>query len=313
MRFHICITYLLCLLHGQTALAASFTPTDDVIGAVEHYTVKEQDNLYEVARRHDIGIVELLSANPGVDVWQPAPGTRLTITSMHVLPPAPHDGIVINLSELRLFYYTANGEVMTFPIGIGREGWETPTGKTSIASKRRNPTWTPPDSIREENPDLPEFVPIGPDNPLGAYAMNTGWSNYVIHGTNRPYGVGKRSSHGCIRLYPEDIETLFHAVSVGTPVTVIDTPYKLGWRGDDLFLEVTPTQDQADVIAAYKEPVPISIPEIYDSIRQMTEENVAVRWYEVEEAIARRSGIPMIIGKRVEDTPKNLFEPIPER
>jgi L,D-transpeptidase ErfK/SrfK len=192
--------------------AATFVSEGDLVGAVTYYQVEEKDNLYEIARRHDIGIVELLAANPGVDPWMPEEGTELTITTAHILPTTPHEGIVINLSELRLFYYAKNGQVMTFPIGIGQEGWQTPLGKSTIVKKRKNPVWIPPDSIREENPELPEIVPAGPDNPLGEHAIYLGWRKFLIHGTNRPYGIGKRSSHGCIRLYPEDIEILFNTV-----------------------------------------------------------------------------------------------------
>ncbi len=282
--------------------AASFTPEGDIIGAVTHYIVEKNDNLYEIARRFDIGIVEMLTANPGVDPWLPPEDKVLVIADMHVLPAAPRRGIVINLSELRLFYYTGDGKVLSFPIGIGSEGWQTPLGATKVLRKREDPPWLPPPSIRAENPDLPELVPPGPDNPLGKFAIYLGFRGILIHGTNRPYGVGKRSSHGCIRLYPEDIAVLYAAVKTGTPVMIIDTPYKLGWRGKNLFLEVTPTQSDADVIAEYGRTAPLRIPEIYDVIRKMTAENTAgsayVHWFNVEEAIERRSGIPFEIGHK---------------
>lgn len=285
------------LLLNQPAHAAAYTPQGDLIGEVSHYTVRKEDNLYEIARRFDIGIVEILAANPGVDPWQPKPGTKLTLTTQHILPPV-RTGIVLNLSELRMFYFRPDGSVMTFPIGIGREGWQTPTGVTSITRKRKDPVWIPPPSIREENPNLPDIIPAGPENPLGAYALNLGWPGYVIHGTNRPYGIGKRSSHGCIRLYPEDIETLFSAVKTGTPVTVIDTPYKVGWKGDTLYLEVTQTQEQADIIAAYGDPACHAMPEIYDAVREAAGA-AAVDWYAVEEVMVRQNGIPTAIGKRI--------------
>jgi L,D-transpeptidase ErfK/SrfK len=291
-------TALLYMWALQSASAATFVPAGDVIGSVEHYRVTEKDNLYEIARQYDIGIVELLAANPGIDPWIPESGTELTITSMHVLPATPRKGIVINLSELRLFYYAEDGSVTTFPIGIGREGWRTPIGKTKVLRKRKNPLWTPPPSIREEEPDLPEVILPGPDNPLGEYALDLGIHGVLIHGTNRPYGVGKRSSHGCIRLYPEDIKALFNTTSVGIPVTIIDMPYKLGWRDDTLFLEVTPTQEQSDVIAEYGKPVPISIPEVYEKVRKMAGENTEINWYAVEETLKQNSGIPVAIASR---------------
>ncbi|MFO1242728.1 MAG: L,D-transpeptidase family protein [Rickettsiales bacterium] len=164
----------------------------DAIGTIERYKIEEKDNLYEVARRNDIGIVEILSANPNVDPWTPAPGTELTITGMHLLPPGERNGIVINLSELRLFYYTESG-IMTFPIGIGREGWPTPVAKTKIVRKREHPIWTPPPSIRAENPELSKSFLPGPDNPLGDYALDLGIPGVLIHGTNRPYGIGRHA------------------------------------------------------------------------------------------------------------------------
>lgn len=295
-RILACLYFL--LFPAMPLFAAVYPLQSDVVGQVGSYIVRHDDNLYEIARRFDIGIVELLAANPGTDPWQPLPGSQLILTTRHVLPEAERQGIVINLSELRLFYYPGNGTVMTFPIGIGKEGWQTPTGSTLIAKKRKNPSWIPPTSIREEKPDLPEIIPPGPENPLGAHALNLGWPGYVIHGTNRPYGIGKRSSHGCIRLYPEDISLLFDKVKEGTPVTIIDTPYKLGWQGNGLFLEITPTQQQADAIAEYHRPASVSIPEIYEAIRMKAQQEIEIYWYEVDQAIAHRSGIPLLIGKK---------------
>ena len=214
----------------QPLAAATYPMNGDVVGAVRSYTVKNHDSLAKIARHFDLGMVELLAANPGITTQNLRAGTILIVTNSHVLP-RPHTGIVINLPELRLFYFLDSHYVMTFPIGIGREGWDTPLGVTRIAIKREKPTWTPPDSIRAENPKLPRIVPAGPNNPLGNYALDLALPAYAIHGTNRPASVGLRSSHGCIRLYPEDIATLFHVVKVGTKVTIIDTPVKLGWQG----------------------------------------------------------------------------------
>lgn len=296
MRWFAVISHVLlslCFSYNASAQEA-----DDVIGEVAHYAVKTEDNLYSVARRFDVGIVELLAANPGVDPWQPKAGTHLLVPGQHVLPPAQREGIVINLPELRLFFYAPDGQVWTFPIGIGREGWRTPTGKTKVMRKRKDPVWTPPPSIREENPELPEAIEAGPDNPLGQYALDLGMYGILIHGTNRPYGIGKRSSHGCIRLYPEDIAILFDLVQEDTPVTIIDAPYKLGWSKGSLYLEVTPTQQEADLIADYRRPVPSHMVEIYETVGDFAGEYMLIDWYAVEQAAARRNGIPVIIGKR---------------
>lgn len=291
-----CFFAILFLSGCSFAAERTYHVSGDVVGAINHYTVSRNDNLYALARRFDVGIVELLAANPNVDPWVLKEGTQLKITTAHVLPK-PRQGIVINLSELRLFYFTGSNTVMTFPIGIGREGWQTPLGSTTITKKRKNPAWIPPSSLRMENPDLPEIIPAGADNPLGAYALNLGFPSYVIHGTNHPYSVGKRSSHGCIRLYPEDIVALFDKVEVGTPVTIIDAPYKLGWQGNTLFLEVTPTQNQSDAIAEHQRPPPANASEIYAAIR-LEAENTEINWTAVDSTITQHSGAPTAIGKK---------------
>ncbi len=275
---------------------------NDIIGEMAYYHVNEDDNFYEIARRFDIGIVELLAANPGVDVWQPEPDTELLLPTMHILPKSLRNGIVINLPELRLYYFSSRGQIYTFPIGIGREGWRTPSIKTKIANKRKNPTWIPPISIRAEDPELPKIVPPGPDNPLGDYAMGLNLGSITIHGTNKPHGIGLRSSHGCIRMYPEDIEKLFNMVKVGTPVHIIDQSYKLGWAGNNLYLEISPTQEQSDSISEeYKHPDPLDIPELPDIIRkEIKNRNVEIDWYLVEEAVVNRKGVPVLIS-----TPSN--------
>lgn len=278
--------------------AAEFARSDDIIGKVQYYQVQKHDTLYEIARNFDVGIVELLSANPGVDVWQPAPGKTLIIPTMHILPDAPRKGIVLNLSELRLFYYAGGNKVFSFPIGIGREGWQTPIGSTKIVRKQEEPDWFPPDSILAENPELPEIVPAGPDNPLGDYALYLDWRSVLIHGTNRPYGVGKRSSHGCIRLYPEDIARLFSLVRIGTLVTVVDQHYKLGWQGNNLYLEVLPTQMQGDFIAMYQQPAPLDDDEIEDAVREFAGEDIKIDWDAVRKGMKNRNGIPVIIGTK---------------
>ena len=292
-------------LWSYEGIAASYAIKDDVVGEVTYYRTQTDDNLYALARHYDLGIVELFSANPGVDAWQPQTDTQLTIASMYVLPSGKREGIVINLAEMRLYFYHSDKTMLTFPVGIGREGWQTPTGQTRILRKRKHPVWTPPPSIRKESPHLPASFPPGPDNPLGDYALDLGLPGILIHGTNRPHGIGKRVSHGCMRLYPEDIEQLFALVEAGAPVTIIDAPYKLGWRGNMLFLEVSPTQQQADAIANYQLPGAKSQPEIYDLIQQAEKEGARIDWYAAEEAIIRQDGIPWVIGEKSLQENKN--------
>ena len=200
----------------------SYDPkTTGVVGALQATIAREEDTLSDIARRFNLGYDEVVNANPGVDPWLPGAGRRIVLPTQFVLPDAPHDGIVVNLAALRLYYFpkAAKNEprqVMTYPIGVGMVGWATPTGTTKIVSKRTDPFWTPPASVRKEHAAegdiLPARVPPGPDNPLGAFAMNLGWPSYLMHGTNKPAGVGMRASHGCIRLYPEDIATLFQDI-----------------------------------------------------------------------------------------------------
>ena len=222
-------------------------PGSDVVGQLQVTVARQEDTLPDIARRFNIGYEEIVRANPGVDPWLPGEGTRIVLPTRFVLPDAPREGLVFNLASMRLFYYlprqdkNAPLEVITHPIGIGRVGWSTPEGRTRIVSRVKDPTWTPPQSVREEhakNGDpLPAKVPAGPDNPLGRHMMRFDWPSYLMHGTNKPYGVGMRVSHGCIRLYPEDIASLFDEVPVGTGVTVVNQPYLLGWQGDVLYVQ----------------------------------------------------------------------------
>jgi L,D-transpeptidase ErfK/SrfK len=223
--------------------------TVGVVGLLQVTYAREEDTLADIARRFNLGFDEVARANPGVDPWLPGDGTRIVLPTQFVLPDAPAEGLVINVAALRAFYYpkAAKGEqrtVVTFPIGIGKIGWATPLGTTKIVSKRKDPYWTPPESVRKEHAEegdiLPARVPPGPDNPLGAYAMNLGWPSYLIHGTNKPAGVGLRASHGCIRMYPEDIEALFDGFAIGTKVTVVDQPLLYRWQGDSLYVQSYP-------------------------------------------------------------------------
>lgn len=223
------------------------SPGSDLVGRVQATVARHEDTLPDIARRFNVGYEEIVRANPGVDPWLPGEGTRVTLPTQYVLPDAPREGIVINLASMRLFYYLPRKdpdsplEVITHPIGIGKVGWSTPEGRTKIVSRVKDPSWTPPASVRKEHAEngdpLPAKVPPGPDNPLGRHMMRLDWPSYLMHGTNKPYGVGMRVSHGCIRLYPEDIEDLFDIVTVGTGVTVVNQPYLLGWQDDVLFVQ----------------------------------------------------------------------------
>jgi L,D-transpeptidase ErfK/SrfK len=218
----------------------------DVVGIVQVAIARHEDTLPDLARRYDLGYQEMVAANPDVDPWLPGEGARVVLPTQFVLPDAPREGLVLNLASMRLFYYPRPkaGEtalVITYPIGIGREGWQTPQGTSRITEKTVQPAWVVPASVRREHAEmgdpLPPVVPPGPDNPLGDFAMRLSLPSYLIHGTNQPYGVGIRVSHGCVRLYPEDMARLFPEVPVGTRVTIVNQPYVAGWRDGQLYLE----------------------------------------------------------------------------
>jgi len=222
---------------------------DDVIGKTQVTKSSAEDTFSDIARRFNLGYEELVRANPTVDPWLPGADREIILPTQFVLPDAPREGLVINLPALRVFYFPKPKEgepqrVITHPIGIGKVGWSTPEGSTKVISKRKNPIWTPPLSVRKEHREngdpLPSKVPPGPDNPLGAYAMTLGWDSYLIHGTNKPYGVGMRSSHGCMRFYPEDIALLFDQIPVGTIVHVVNQPLLIGWHDDAIYVQALP-------------------------------------------------------------------------
>lgn len=264
-----------------------------IIGAPSYYETVHEDTLPAVARRLNLGFVELVAANPGVDPWLPGAGVRLRLPTMHILP-APFDrGIIINLAEQRLYYLPRDGgPPRTHPIGAGRAGCETPLGDTRIIDKRKNPSWRPPASIRAERPGLPAVIPPGPDNPLGDHALYLGWPGYIIHGTNKPLGVGRRVSHGCIRLYPEDIASLFQDVAIGTPVRILDQPVKFAWRKGELFLQIHPTQEQADELEAMGEFLPVAPPNFEARVTAAAgSERHRLNWPLVRKAARERSGL----------------------
>ena len=218
----------------------------DVIGDVQVTVAHHEDTLHDIARRYDLGYEEIVAANPGIDPWLPGEGAQVILPTQFVLPNGTREGLVLNLASMRLFYFPEprDGEapvVITHPIGIGRQGWQTPEGQSHITRKVVRPSWTVPASVlreyAEKGEPLDRIVPPGPDNPLGTHAMRLSLPGYLIHGTNKSYGVGMRISHGCVRLYPEDIARLFPEVPVGTKVRIVNQPYVAGWRNGQLYLD----------------------------------------------------------------------------
>jgi len=237
--------------------ALSWQERSDIIGEMSTYVTKYEDTLPDIGVRFNIGFIELVAANPGVDPWVPGAGREIILPTAYILPDAPRRGIIVNLTEMRVYYFPKVGAPETHPIGIGRDDEAvTPLGITQITRKAADPTWYPPASVRAEKPELPGVVPPGPDNPLGKYAFYLGFPLVRMHGTNKPYGVGRRVSHGCIRMYPDSIEHLYQVVPVGTQVNVIDQPIKFGWWQGDLYIEVSPSKHQADELETQKVLIP---------------------------------------------------------
>lgn len=281
-----------------------------VIGKLTSVQSAYEDTLVDIARVHGLGYEEIRLANPDVDAWLPGEGTDVRLPTSFVLPKARRSGLVINIAEYRMYYYAQDGEstvVNTFPISIGRMDWGTPLGRASVVKKVRDPSWYPPQSIRDEwaadGRELGERVPPGPDNPLGKFAMRLSIPGYLIHGTNRPAGVGMRVTHGCIRMFPEDIEYLYPSVPVDTPVQIVNQPYKFGWEGDDLYLEVHPPltsslAEEKDDVADPNGTDPWSLTSLMELYIRVTDTRAAeVDWSLMDEVYAQRLGIPVKIGR----------------
>lgn len=284
---------------GRVARATGFDVAPDapgdVIGALDFHLTSKGETLLDLARARKLGILELMAANPAVDPWVPKPGTPLVVPTQHVLPDAPREGIVINLAELRLYVFDAEG-ARTFPIGVGRTGYTTPIGRTAVVRKQENPTWYPTETTRADDPTLPAVVPPGPDNPLGAYALYLGWPTYAVHGTNKPWGVGRLISRGCIRLYPEDIAALYPTVKLGTPVTTVGQAVKLGWQDGALYLEVHPTRAQLNELGRSGRYTSSPAPDITERVAAAAGAAVArVDWALVGAAAVERLGYPIRI------------------
>jgi len=272
------------------------TNGDNVVGHMQWTQAQPGDNFSSIARRHDVGYYELVEANPGISPSNPLPGTIIVVPTRFILPPVSRTGLVVNLAELRIYYYPPkSGKVITYPIGIGREGWDTPVGLMSIIEKTVNPTWNVPESIRADRAKdgiiLPKSVPPGPDNPLGGYRMRLSKPTFLIHGTNDYRGVGRRSSSGCIRMYPEDVESLFSHIKVGIPVNVINLTYKAGWLDDKLYLEAhVPLQEQQKDGA-------VDLEAMRKVVEAATRAKVGkLNWNTAERIATVENGVPQVIG-----------------
>jgi L,D-transpeptidase ErfK/SrfK len=281
---------------GQ-ALSFSLEPGQDVVGELVTVEARHEDTFSDIARLHDVGYREMTAANPRTDAWIPGEGTEVVVPSSFVLPNLPREGIIINLAELRLYYFPPGGDrVETYPLGIGREGWKTPVSSGHVTRKKRHPSWTPPESIRKEaaarGRTLPPQIGPGPNNPLGDYALYLSIPGYLLHGTSRPYGVGMRVSHGCIRLYPEDIANLFPQVPVGTKVRIINQPYKAGWRDGQLYVEVHPPLAEQFFAEGFNL---TTLRQAVDAALDRRDANVD--WERIKEVALEHRGVPVPVYK----------------
>ncbi len=253
---------------------------------------QKEDSLPDLARHFGLGFTDITLANPSLDAWALNDNQPVLLPLQFVLPEAPRKGIVLNLANMRMFYYPEKQDkVMTYPIGIGRDGWNTPLGSTQIVAKKANPAWTVPESIHREHEilgdPLPKVIPSGPENPLGYFAMPLGFNGYLIHGTNKPYGIGMQVSHGCVQLYPEDVETLFNQVEVGTPVTIVHQPYLVAWEQNMLYLEVhRPLEKWAKQEKQLQK-------SLRAKLKKLASEHAGViDWQRVADVLKRADGIP---------------------
>ena len=274
---------------------------DSLIGNTAIISARDDDTFIRLARRFQVGYQELVIANPEVDPWLPGEGTQIVVPTRYILPDGKREGLVLNLAEMRIYYFpgatsSESKYVYTYPISIGREGWATPHSIARITAKTVKPTWFPPESIRKEheekNDPLPTSVPPGPDNPLGDYALRLSLSGYLIHGTNEPRGIGMKVTHGCIRLHPDDIEDLFNRVSINTPVTIINQPYKLAWHRGRLYAEMHPSEgDESNTNTR-------NLTEFVRAIIEATQskKNYKINWELANRLAKNKSGLPIIVG-----------------
>jgi L,D-transpeptidase ErfK/SrfK len=298
-RCRLWLAAALLLAGARAGHAAEFplAPGASAIGAVGTAIVRGDETLLDIARRFDIGYAEMIAANPGVDPWLPGAGRSVVLPLRFLLPDAPHRGIVVNLAERRLFYFPPRGgTVETYPVGVAVDGLDSPLGSTRVVAKETDPVWYPPASILAAEPGLPRAVRPGPANPLGHYALRLGWPGYLIHGTNKPDGVGRNVSHGCLHLYPEDIARLYREVAPGTEVRVMNEPTLLRWVGGVLLLELHPDKRQTDAIDA-GEPVPAQAPsDLVARIAAAAGARIGrVDWKAVARAARERNGLPVTI------------------
>jgi L,D-transpeptidase ErfK/SrfK len=306
----------LCAAGSAAALQLPLPPPgEDIVGQVQVIKAKYEDTFADLGSTYDLGYSEMVAANPGVDAWLPGAGTEIVLPTRFILPPGPREGIVINLAEYRLYYFPKGQNVVyTFPLGIGREGWGSPVAHTTIVAKTPNPTWTPPASIKAEHAaegdPLPNVVPAGPDNPLGPFKFSLGTPGYLIHGSNKKFGIGTRTSHGCFRMFNNNVLEMASMVPVGTSVRIINDAYKFGSSGGKVYLEAhTPLNDDGTPSVVDKHTAVINAL----LKREDLANHLRVNWDQVRDVVAAEDGLPTEIGvpgaaPMVSSTPIDLLQ-----
>jgi len=294
-------------LSSANATTYTLTKADDtVVGQDQTVVTVFEDTLYALAAKYSLGSEELIRVNPGVDPWIPGAGKQVIVPGRHILPPGPREGIIVNLPEHRLYYYPKPKrggpiEVITYPVSIGKMDWRTPLGSTRVIQKQKDPTWFPPESVRKEHAEAGDPLPVkvgpGTDNPLGAYAMRLAAGNgtYLIHGTNNPIAVGLAVTHGCIRMYPDDVAALFPLIPVGTTVRLINEPVKVAWVDGELLLEAHPPVD------AQGQSFEPEIDEFSELLKTAVgDTTVAIHWDYAREVLQKANGVIATVGLEAE-------------
>lgn len=286
---------------------------EDVVGQLQVIKAKYEDTFASIGERYELGYLEMVAANPGVDPWLPGEGKDIVLPTRFILPPGPREGIVINLAEYRMYYFPAGKNVVnTYPLGIGREGWSSPVSTTTITGKTPNPAWYPPASIRAEHAaagdPLPTIVPPGPDNPLGPFKFSLGLSGYLIHGSDKKFGIGMRVSHGCFRMFNKNVLELSQLASVGTKVRILNEPYKFGLSGGKLYLEVhAPLEDNQQLSLMDKHANIVSLLLKYEQ----TAQGMHMDWDAVRDVVASESGFPVAVAEADPGSSAALMTPVP--
>lgn len=272
-------------------------PGEDIVGQVQVIKAKYEDTFADLGKANDLGYTEMVAANPGVDAWLPGKGSEVILPTRFILPAGPREGIVINLAEYRMYYFPKGRNVVyTYPLGIGREGWGSPITNTSITAKTPNPAWYPPKSIREEHAaegdPLPTVVAPGPNNPLGPFKFTLGTPGYLIHGSNKKFGIGMRVSHGCFRMLNNNVLELAGMAPVGTKLRIINEPYKFGVSGGKVYLEAhAPLDDHGEPSLVDKHTAVINaLLKRDDLVNQLR-----LDWDVVREVVAAEDGLPIEI------------------